>query len=51
MRGGLAFHAKSTMAIVPGLGSFVALGTLVTDVPPEHGTAAPARQGCGSCTI
>ncbi len=51
VRSGLAFHAKSTMAIVPGLGSFVALGTLVTDLPLEHGTAAATRQGCGSCTI
>jgi epoxyqueuosine reductase len=49
IRAGLAFSAKNTMAIVPGQGSFVALGAVVTDLELE-----PAEQlvppGCGSCT-
>ena len=50
IRAGLAFSAKNTMAIVPGHGSFVALGVIVTDAELE-----PAPQlvppGCGSCTL
>ena len=49
IRAGLAFSAKNTMAIVPGHGSFVALGAIVTDAELE-----PADElvppGCGSCT-
>ena len=49
---GLAFYGKSTMAIVPGLGSFVAVGTLITDIPLEpEVTPDPVRQGCGTCTL
>ena len=50
IRSGLAFSAKNTMAIVPGHGSFVALGVIVTDAELE-----PAPElvppGCGSCTL
>ena len=50
MRAGLAFSARNTMAIVPGEGSFVALGAIVTDAELE-----PAEElvppGCGSCTL
>jgi epoxyqueuosine reductase len=50
VRSGLAFSAKNTMAIVPGQGSFVALGAIVTDAELE-----PADElvppGCGSCTL
>ena len=50
IRSGLAFSAKNTMAIVPGHGSFVALGVIVTDADLE-----PAPElvppGCGSCTL
>ncbi len=52
IRAGLAFSAKNTMAIVPGHGSFVALGVIVTDAELE---LEPAPQlvppGCGSCTL
>jgi epoxyqueuosine reductase len=47
---GLAFSAKNTMAIAPGLGSFVAIGTLVTDALLVEEPPAPVRDGCGSCT-
>jgi epoxyqueuosine reductase len=49
IRAGLAFSAKNTMAIVPGQGSFVALGALVTDLEldPAEELVPP---GCGSCT-
>jgi epoxyqueuosine reductase len=50
IRAGLAFSARNTMAIVPGQGSFVALGAVVTDLELE-----PAEElvppGCGSCTL
>jgi epoxyqueuosine reductase len=50
VRAGLAFYGKNTLAIVPGQGSFVALGALVTDAELE-----PAQHlvppGCGSCTL
>jgi epoxyqueuosine reductase len=39
------------MAIAPGLGSFVAIGTLITDAPVDHEPVEPVRQGCGSCTL
>jgi epoxyqueuosine reductase len=50
VRAGLAFSARNTMAIIPGEGSFVALGAIVTDAELE-----PADElvppGCGSCTL
>jgi epoxyqueuosine reductase len=50
VRAGLAFYGKNTLAIVPGEGSFVALGAIVTDAELE-----PAEElvppGCGSCTL
>jgi epoxyqueuosine reductase len=50
IRSGLAFSARNTMAIVPGEGSFVALGALVTDLELEPAeTLVPP--GCGSCTL
>jgi epoxyqueuosine reductase len=47
---GLTFYGKNTMAIAPGLGSFVAIGTLVTDAALVAAAPAPVRDGCGSCT-
>ena len=46
-RAGLGFSAKSTLTIVPGLGSWVLLGELLLDVelPPSE----PIRAGCGGC--
>jgi epoxyqueuosine reductase len=49
VRGGLAFYGKNTLAILPGQGSFVALGALVTDADLEP-AAELVPPGCGSCT-
>lgn len=49
-RAGLTFPGKNTMAIAPGLGSFISIGTLITDAPIAHDAPEPVRQGCGSCT-
>ena len=38
------------MAIAPGLGSFVSIGTLVTDAVLVDEAPEPVREGCGSCT-
>jgi epoxyqueuosine reductase len=46
---GLAFSARNTMAIVPGAGSFVALGAVVTDLELEPAESL-VPPGCGSCT-
>jgi epoxyqueuosine reductase len=46
-RAGLGFSAKSTLTIVPGLGSWVLLGELLIDV--ELPVSEPLRAGCGSC--
>ena len=38
------------MAIAPGLGSFVSIGTLVTDAVLVDEAPQAVREGCGSCT-
>jgi epoxyqueuosine reductase len=48
---GLTFSAKNTMAIAPGLGSFVALGAVITDAALVAEAPAPVHDGCGSCTL
>jgi epoxyqueuosine reductase len=48
---GLTFSAKNTMAIAPGLGSFVALGAVITDAELVSAAPEPVRDGCGSCTL
>ncbi len=48
---GLTFSAKNTMAIAPGLGSFVALGAVITSAALVVEAPAPVRDGCGSCTL
>ena len=49
-RAGLTFYGKNTMAIAPGLGSFIAIGTLITDAALVAAAPAPVRDGCGACT-
>ncbi len=46
-RAGLGFTAKSTMTIVPGLGSYVLLGELLIDL--ELSPSTPIAPSCGSC--
>jgi epoxyqueuosine reductase len=48
---GLTFSGKNTMAIAPGLGSFVALGAVITDAPLVDAEPVLVRDGCGSCTL
>lgn len=46
-RAGLGFVGKSTLLIVPGIGTNVLLGELVTDLELDPG--APVAAGCGAC--
>jgi len=49
VRAGVAFYGKNTMAITRRFGSWVVLGTLVTDVEID---ATPALEhDCGSCRL
>jgi epoxyqueuosine reductase len=47
VRSGVGFYGKNTLVISPTLGSWVVLGTLVTDVEIE--ASAPVELDCGSC--
>jgi epoxyqueuosine reductase len=47
-RAGVGFVAKSTLVLVPGLGTSVLLGELLCDV--EIAPSAPVAPGCGTCT-
>ncbi len=49
VRGGIGFYGKNTMLITRTHGSWVVLGTLVTDVEIEP--SAPLELDCGSCTL
>jgi epoxyqueuosine reductase len=48
-RAGVGFYGKNTMLITRRHGSWVVLGTLVTDVEIEH--SPPLELDCGSCTL
>jgi len=48
-RAGLGFYGKNTMLITRRHGSWVVLGTLVTDVEVEP--SPPLSLDCGSCTL
>jgi epoxyqueuosine reductase len=48
-RAGLGFAAKSTMTIIPGVGSYVMLGELLIDV--EIAVDAPMAPRCGTCRL
>lgn len=49
VRAGVAFYGKNTMAITRRFGSWVVLGTLVTDVEIE--ATPPLELDCGSCRL
>jgi len=49
VRAGVAFYGKNTMAITRRFGSWVVLGTLVTDVEIEP--TVPLELDCGSCRL
>jgi epoxyqueuosine reductase len=49
VRSGVAFYGKNTMAITRRFGSWVVLGTLVTDVEIEP--TPPLGADCGSCRL
>jgi len=49
VRAGVAFYGKNTLAITRRHGSWVVLGTLVTDKEVEASELLDA--GCGSCTL
>ena len=48
-RAGVGFYGKNTLLITRRHGSWVVLGTLVTDVEVER--TAPLETDCGSCTL
>jgi epoxyqueuosine reductase len=48
-RAGLGFASKSTMTIIPGVGSYVMLGELLVDV--DIPADAPIAPRCGSCRL
>jgi epoxyqueuosine reductase len=48
-RSGVGFYGKNTMLITRRFGSWVVLGTLVTDVELE--STPPLGADCGSCTL
>jgi epoxyqueuosine reductase len=48
-RGGVGFYGKNTMLITRRHGSWVVLGTLVTDV--ELDATPPLHAGCGECRL
>ncbi len=48
-RAGVGFYGKNTLLITRRYGSWVVLGTLVTDVELEP--AAPLRLDCGACRL
>jgi epoxyqueuosine reductase len=54
-RAGLGWFGKNTLLLLPGLGSWFVLGSVVTDAPllsgPDQAApVAPHGSGCGSCT-
>ncbi len=48
VRAGLGWYGKSSNVLVPGEGSWVVLGSVLTDVD-LGATDAPVDDGCGSC--
>ena len=51
VRAGIGFYGKNTMLITRRHGSWVVLGTLVTDVEIEPRVAPARRRDCGECRL
>jgi epoxyqueuosine reductase len=52
-RAGLGWFGKNSLMLLPGLGSWFVLGTVVTDAPlhpPEPVDPSPHAEGCGACS-
>jgi epoxyqueuosine reductase len=48
--GGIGFQAKNTMLIAPGLGSYLLLGEIITDLECAPLPTHDAQPRCGQCT-
>jgi epoxyqueuosine reductase len=48
-RAGLGWYGKNAQVLVPGLGSWVVLGSVLTDADLPPTSAAPVADGCGAC--
>lgn len=48
-RAGIGWWGKSSNVLVPGVGSLVVLGSVLTDAPIAFHETAPAADGCRSC--
>ena len=48
-RAGIGWWGKSAAILVPGAGSMVVLGSVVTDAPIAVADTEPMADGCGSC--
>jgi len=48
-RAGIGWWGKNSNILLPGLGSLVVLGAVVTDAPLVPADPEPAADGCGSC--
>jgi epoxyqueuosine reductase len=51
VRAGIGWYGKNTNVLLPGLGSWFVLGSVVTDAPLAGGAPPPTAvpDGCGSC--
>lgn len=49
-RAGIGWFGKNTNLLLPGLGSWFVLGSVVTDAPLPADDTEPLDDGCGSCT-
>ena len=49
VRAGIGWYGKSANVLLPGLGSWFVLGSVVTDAPLDVTAAEPVADGCGTC--
>lgn len=49
-RAGIGWFGKNTLLLLPGLGSWFVLGSVVTDAPLAPDPVEEVPDGCGSCT-